>query len=524
VAHDASRGEKDRVTRARRGIPPFAIVAVHLVACADDAPSLQRPSIDAGREAASPGAGGRESGVHSTGGGGQKVEAGSGGQSVRSDAAADADARARDGADASTPADATTEADTGTEASTPTFAAYPPVSYPPENPASAAKALLGQVLFWDEQLSSDDSTACGTCHRGSAGGSDPRAGTLLHPGLDGLPASTDDIHGAIGIRRCRIVAGTVSYVADPVFGLGPQVTRRKPPSYLDAMFFPTLFWDGRAAGAFTDPDTGSVLIASGGALESQSVGPPLGDAEMACEARTWADVHAKLRAAVPLVLARNVPTDLQAFIAGRSYPELFAAAFGSQAKVDATEPDDIINTRRIAFAIATHERRLTSDHTPWDRWNTGETNALTEAQRRGFTVFMGAGRCQVCHSPPMFTNNAFHNLGFEPAVFDTGRQSVTSSETDRGAFKTPTLRNVGLRESGGLLHDGSGHSRTLETVVAAYDLPPNADSNTDPLIVILGLSGTQSADLVDFLRNGLTDPRVRDETAPFDRPTLRSEP
>jgi cytochrome c peroxidase len=524
VLHNARRDRKDRVSRARSAIPQFAIVATHLVACADDAPTVRPASADAGREAASSGAGGRESGVQSSGGGGQKAEAGSGGRGVHSDAAGDGDASASDAADSSTPADAVAEAESGTDASRPRFPAYPPVSYPTENANSVAKALLGKILFWDEQLSSDDSMACGTCHRAKAGGSDPRAGTARHPGPDGLPATTDDIHGAIGIRRCQIVTGAVSYVADPLFGSGPQVTRRKPPTYLDAMFFPALFWDGRATGAFTDPDTGSVLIPSGGALESQAVGPPLGDAEMACEVRTWADVHAKLRTAVPLSLARNLPADIQAFIAGRSYPELFAAVFGSQAKVDASDPDDVINTRRIAFSIATHERRLTSDQTPWDRWNAGETNALTEAQLRGFDVFMSSGRCQLCHAPPMFTNSAFHNLGFESAAFDTGRQEVTTSATDRGKFKTPTLRNVGLREAGGLLHDGSGHSRTLETVVAAYDLPPNADSNTDPLIVILALSGGQSTDLVDFLRNGLTDPRVRDETTPFDRPTLRSEP
>jgi hypothetical protein len=31
------------------------------------------------------------------------------------------------------------------------------------------------------------------------------------------------------------------------------------------------------------------------------------------------------------------------------------------------------------------------------------------------------------------------------------------------------------------------------------------------------------ADIIEFLRNGLTDPRVKDETPPFDRPHLSTE-
>ena len=60
----------------------------------------------------------------------------------------------------------------------------PPVPFPAENPPTEEKRILGKILFWDEQLSSDDTVACGTCHQAGAGGSDPRLGT--HPGPDGL--------------------------------------------------------------------------------------------------------------------------------------------------------------------------------------------------------------------------------------------------------------------------------------------------------------------------------------------------
>ena len=395
------------------------------------------------------------------------------------------------------------------------YAPYPKVTYPPENQPSAKKATLGKILFWDQQLGSDDTMACGTCHRAGAGGSDPRAdqATAHHPGPDGVLGTADDIHGAQGIRRCQIISGKVQYVSDTVFGMAHQVTRRKPPSYLDAMFAPDIFWDGRATSKFTVPDTGEVAIQSGGGLESQSVGPPVADGEMACEGRTWPDILAKLKTAQPLALAHNLPSDLTTALATYpTYPDLFNWVYGSPA----------ITTKRVAFAIATHERRLTSDDTPFDHFIAGDTSALTAAQQHGLDLYMTKGRCNLCHAPPLFTDNLFHNLGFIDA-WDTGREEVTKNSADSGKFLTPTLRNVGLREAGGLLHTGSGFGADLQAVMKAYNNPPDR-ANADPLIQPLNLTQAEIDDIVDFMRNGLTDPRVKNETSPFDRPKLSTEP
>src|SRR6186713_1953105 len=75
------------------------------------------------------------------------------------------------------------------------FAAVPPVPVPPENPITEPKRVLGKILFWDEQLSSDGSVACGTCHRPAFGGADPRAGR--YPGVD--KGTIDDVRGSPGI-------------------------------------------------------------------------------------------------------------------------------------------------------------------------------------------------------------------------------------------------------------------------------------------------------------------------------------
>jgi cytochrome c peroxidase len=90
-----------------------------------------------------------------------------------------------------------------------------------------------------------------------------------------------------------------------------------------------------------------------------------------------------------------------------------------------------------------------------------------------------------------------------------------------GFFKAPQLRNVGLTAP--YFHNGS--QLTLEQVVEFYNR--GGDFNTveevkymDPDIEILGLTLQEKTDLVDFLRNALTDPRTVAQAAPFDHPQL----
>src|SRR5262249_13766846 len=153
-----------------------------------------------------------------------------------------------------------------------------------------------------------------------------------------------------------------------LFGHAEQVTPRSAPTFLGAGYAPELFWDGRASDIFVDPQTQQVRIAGGGALESQSVAPPLADVEMAQEGRSWSQIVATLQSAPPLAIATRLPADVTAAIAAHpSYPALFQAAFG----------DPAITATRIAFAIATYERTLVPDQTPFDR------GQLTPAQQAG---------------------------------------------------------------------------------------------------------------------------------------------
>ena len=143
---------------------------------------------------------------------------------------------------------------------------FPTIEVPPENPLSEEKIRLGQALFFEEQLSSDDTMACATCHLPEAGGGDPRAGAR-HPGVDGVLFTPDDEFGSPGVRRQD---ANGDYVAHALFGFAPQATGRNAPSTLGAVFFNTQFWDSRALPEFRDL-SGQLVLSQFASLESQAV-------------------------------------------------------------------------------------------------------------------------------------------------------------------------------------------------------------------------------------------------------------
>jgi len=382
------------------------------------------------------------------------------------------------------------------------LAALPLPPSPPENPPGEAKRVLGKILFWDEQLSSDGTVACGTCHIPASGGADPRV--ALNPGPDLQFLTQDDINGSPGVIRMDAEGRPI---VDPLFGTSPQVTSREAPEFIGAAFAPLLFHDGRASATFVDPETGLVSIPQGGALESQAVAPILNSVEMAHAGRTWDDVRARLGSVIPLDDATDLPPDVSSALAsGSRYPELFLAAFGTPS----------ITAERIAYAIATYERTLVAGQTPWDAFVAGNIGALTPRQQQGWNTFRNVG-CDLCHTPPFFTNHSFHNIGIRPPGEDLGRREVTGQIADRGRFKVPTLRNSGLKTT--FMHNG--RLATMLDAVAWYR-PINPARFTDNLDPALPLSFTpQDADaMTDFISNGLVDPRVRVEAFPFDRPAI----
>jgi hypothetical protein len=203
----------------------------------------------------------------------------------------------------------------------------------------------------------------------------------------------------------------------------------------------------------------------------------------------------------PLGNATHLPADVVPLVAAHpTYHDLFQAAFG----------DPAITGERIAFAIATYERTLVPNQTPWD------LHTLTPGQQTGWDFFR-ASPCAACHTPPQFTNFTYRNIGVRPPDEDLGRQEVTGFAGDRGRFKVPTLRGVGLKTT--YMHNGV--FSTLQDVIAHYR-PLNPAiflDNIDPILPVPVPPNVGPA-LIDFLANGLTDPRVAAQTFPFDQPNL----
>ena len=241
-------------------------------------------------------------------------------------------------------------------------------------------------------------------------------------------------------------------------GVSGQPLVRNSPTLLNVAFGTAFFWDGGAAN-----------------LESQAYGPLQHPDEMSIdleEMERYLREHAE-------------------------YPALFQAAFGPQAQMDNVE---------VVRALAQYQRTLVSFHTPWDAYQAGDTLALQGPALAGWKVFQQ--RCQSCHTPPLFTDNGYHNNGLDTHYPDTlegvyqGRYRITLDATDLGKFKTPSLRNVA--RTAPYMHDG--RFATLEAVLDHYQqgMQPSATLDT-ALAEGISLSPEERTALLAFLREALSD-------------------
>lgn len=103
------------------------------------------------------------------------------------------------------------------------------------------------------------------------------------------------------------------------------------------------------------------------------------------------------------------------------------------------------------MAIATYERTLLPDESPFDLYVAGNASAMTADQVAGRELFRDSV-CSQCHTPPLFTTNDFARTGLRTRFDDNGLQVFTKNTADFGHFKIPSLRNVGLRKA--LTHVG----------------------------------------------------------------------
>jgi cytochrome c peroxidase len=169
-----------------------------------------------------------------------------------------------------------------------------------------------------------------------------------------------------------------------------------------------------------------------------------------------------------------------------TYRSAFDATFHAEADA---EP--------LQRALATFVRGITRGDAPYDRFQRGATDALTPAQRSGQWIFESKGGCWRCHTPPLFTDESFHNtgIGVRDGIAETGRAAATGNPVDTGKWKTPTLR--GVRLSAPYMHDGS--LATLGEVVAFYGRGGNHNPTLDHQLQPLTLTEDDQRNLVAFL-------------------------
>jgi cytochrome c peroxidase len=223
--------------------------------------------------------------------------------------------------------------------------------------------------------------------------------------------------------------------------------RRNAPALLNRAWGVAFFWDGRAA-----------------SLEEQVLQP----------------IQDSLEMGLPLaqLLAR--------LEADRDYRASFSLAFSNG-----------VTAGNVARALASYVRTIRSGDSPLDRYQAGDTTALTDDARRGLALFRGKANCAACHLGPNLTDEGFHNTGVSLGGSDLGRVGVTARAADRGKFKTPTLRDVA--RTAPYMHDGS--ITTLDDVVNFYDGGGKTNPGLDPEVHPLGLSASEKHDLVAFLRS-----------------------
>ena len=260
-------------------------------------------------------------------------------------------------------------------------------------------------------------------------------------------------------------------------GAGGSPLGRHTPHLFNVGDQKTFFWDGRAT-----------------SLEEQ--------ARMVLENPD--EMNTSMQAVARIVAAND------------EYRTAFAAAY----------PGNGLTEANITRALAAFVRTIRADNTPFDRYQQGNTTALSAAAVNGMSLFFGRAGCVSCHVGPNLTDGKFHNTGI-PGT-DRGRATFDRVGEFQSrpypffqankAFKTPSLRNVAVTAP--YFHDGS--EETLLDVVGFYNQggkdPKSYGLAAD--IRPLGLSDSQMAELVAFLE-ALTAPRyavdrpaaVKDTTA-----------
>jgi len=306
------------------------------------------------------------------------------------------------------------------------------------NPMTRAKIELGRQLYFDTRLSSNNTVSCASCH---------------HPD-----------HG---------------YAKETQFGVGVdnQMGGRNSPVSYNRILSRAQFWDGRAP-----------------SLEAQAVGPIANPIEMG-------NTHEKAVATLAAIPGYKLQFE-KIFGDGGTTIDNVGKAIAAFERAIVTGPSPYDYYERVVPFLKLTEEDFADDAELKAEYEAklaaSKAHPMSDSAIRGKDLFFSERiNCAHCHVGANFADELYHNLGIgmDKAEPDLGRFNVTKDEKDKGAFKTPTTRNVALTPP--YMHDGS--LKTLLEVVEHYNKGGTPNPTLSPKVKKLDLTEQEKLDLVAFM-------------------------
>ena len=402
------------------------------------------------------------------------------------------------------------------------------------------QANLGRLLWFDTIGGLNNDNTCGGCHSPTNAFGDTQSIAI---GIDN--------NGIVGPHR-----------------VGPRNQRRTPMA-VNTAFFPNLMWNSRFASLSGDPfDNGAGFIFPQPEGFTLSYLPQLLDAQAFIPPTERVEVAGFAFPGDNFAIRAEVLNRLNAVDA---YRKLFGEVFPEVKNGAAIDFD------MFGKAIAEFEFSLVFADAPIDQYARGQKNSLTNDQKKGALLFFGSAGCVACHkvsgkSNEMFSDFSQHVIGVpqiappagDPTAGnvtfdgpgrneDFGLEQITGDANDRYKFRTSPLRNVALQPT--FFHNGA-FTRLEDAIRHHLDVVASVNNYTparagvapdlrgplgpmapvlarvDPLLANpVHLTEDEFRQLVDFVTNGLLDPRAKPEnlrklvpkSVPSGRPTLRFE-
>ncbi len=372
----------------------------------------------------------------------------------------------------------------------------------PNNPLTAEKVVLGQMLYHETALSTEGvngnrngTWSCASCHHAEAG---------FKAGIPQGIAEGGEGFGEKGTGRV-LAAGFDKAATDPT--LIPDVQPVTSPAVLNTAYQDVMLWNGQFGNAVNGIVNNAIaqeILATTGTPKAENSRQLSG---LEIQAIAGTAVH-RLKTDENTILQTN-----------SDYVAMFEAAFPQGS-------DDV--TGDAGKAIAAFERTILSNQAPFQQWLNGDEEAMSDDEIAGATLFFGKADCAACHSGPGLSSpvgatdeEVFFAIGFadfdpnNPQITGTvdeatslGRGGFTGVESDNYKFKISQLYNLADTSV-----FGHGASFTSIRDVVAYKnagvsqkaIPTSA---LDVRFVPLGLTEEEINQITAFIEGGLYDPNL----------------